>query len=98
MHGKDPLHPDSIRDLSYGKGLPNSSSLLSDNDSLKGLDSLLLSLNDLHMDPDRITYIERSEVRPKLFSFNQLYCIHLTLLFQIRVPGFEGSWVQVFNF
>jgi len=70
MHGKDSLHPDPIGDLPHCESGLDPSGLLPDDHSLEWLYSLLLTLDDLHMDPDRIPHPEGGEIRPQLFPFN----------------------------
>ena len=95
---ENPLDTNTIRDFPYCKGRSNPSPLLTNDHSFKGLYPLFLSLHDLHMDPYGISHPEIREICSQLFSFDQFHQVHLFLLFQIRVPGFEGSWVQVFTF
>jgi hypothetical protein len=72
MSGKDPLYPDPVGDLANGEGGSDSPALLTNHHAFEGLDTLLVSFDDLDMDLYRVADPEVRKIGSQLFQFNPL--------------------------
>jgi hypothetical protein len=68
MEREDSLHPNTIRDLSDGKGGVYLSFAFSYDHTLEDLNALFVSFPNSHMNLYRITWLELGDICPHLFS------------------------------
>jgi hypothetical protein len=76
MQRENPFNSNPIGDFPHSESRSVPSLLLTNDHSFEGLDPLLLSFYNLHVDLYRIPNPEIGEVCPQLFSFNQLHRVH----------------------
>ncbi len=76
MGRENPLHPNSVGNLSHCESRTNSPCLSSNHHPFERLDSLLLSFDNLHVYLHRVAHPEIWEVCPQLLSFDQFHRIH----------------------
>jgi hypothetical protein len=73
MKREDPFHADPIRDFSHRKSLLQTTVLHGDHYSLKDLNPLGASLDNLEVNLHGISIIEVLDILFQLFRFNCLY-------------------------
>ena len=69
MQGENSLYPHAIRDFSHGESTACSRPGHLDHDALEGLDSLLLPLHHLDLNPQRIANAKRRQVGLEILVF-----------------------------